>query len=139
MRDWIVTFGGGHEHPLTGEPLRDCYVRVPAETYRDAHDLMLASVFGRQWAFVYEYGDDDELPDGVRPGIGRSAGVNRYKLREVPFIAPSEMAVRLLADEVARAESRLSGDRWVDLVVQPAELELQRAIAAHAIDPAVTL
>jgi len=138
MRTWFVTFGGSHTHPLSGESLRDCYVRVPAEEYRDVHQLMFASVFGRRWAFVYEYADAADVPrdgfDGAQ--LQRSAGVERFGLREVPWIPPSVMARRLL--DLANGDTGgdwailLSPDRWVDLVVNPAEVEHQRAIAEAA-------
>lgn len=130
MKTWIVTFGSSHEHPLTGESLRDCYVRVPAETYRGAHDLMFASVFGRKWAFVYEYADYDDIPDGTLKEPGRAAGVESWPLREVPWIPPSNVARYLVACHEALDASGLTSDRWVDLVVQPAEILAQRVLAA---------
>lgn len=116
MRDWYATFGSAHEHPLTGESLKDCYTLVPAATYHEAHELMIRSVFGRQWAFVYEHAD---LPDEQE----RAAGVVRWGLREIPFIAPSP-----LSDVVWAAFAKLPvlPDLWVDAVSQPVELAWHR-------------
>lgn len=48
---WIFTFGFGHTHPVTGEPLANRYVRLPGD-YEQARRAMIAH-FGIQWAFQY--------------------------------------------------------------------------------------
>jgi hypothetical protein len=47
------SFGYGHTDPATGESLRDKYVTVIAATAEGCREAMLASRFGRQWAFEY--------------------------------------------------------------------------------------
>lgn len=136
MKLWIATFGGGHTHPLTGESLRDCFTRVPGEDYRAAHNTMSMSVFGRAWAFLYEY--EDAPGEKVRKAdYGRAAGVKRFGLREIPFIPPSEVARTLwaAADHDAAIAARVSW--WVDRAVQPAELAHQRILAARDVAAAV--
>jgi hypothetical protein len=70
----IFTFGYGQRHPVTDEPLADCYVRVPGDA-DTARERMLASVHHRSWAF--DYPDED------------AAGVTRFGLREIPWEGPS--------------------------------------------------
>lgn len=83
---WYATFGDGHTHPITGESLRDAYTLVPGDTYEDAHQAMTRSVFGRQWAFLYENADNH-----------RGAGVARFGLHEVPFVPSSPVGVAMWA------------------------------------------
>jgi len=116
-KHWYATFGHGQHHPLTGENLMDCYTLVPGETYEEAHGLMMQSVFGARWAFLYEHAD----------GKG-GAGVERWKMREVAFIPPSPLSPVVWA-AVERFPS-LSFARWVEFVAQPVEVAWHRAIAA---------
>ena len=67
MSDWIFTFGWGQTHPDTGEPLKDCYVRIPG-TFEEARERMVAR-FGTKWAFQYESPEE--------------AGADRFHLREI--------------------------------------------------------
>lgn len=64
----IFTFGYGQTHPLTGESLADCYVRVAGDS-ATSRARMLASPFGRNWSMQY--------------ATPERAGVERYGLREV--------------------------------------------------------
>lgn len=112
----IVTFGYGQTHPLTGAPLDNCYTRVPGQTHADVRDAMAASVFGRQYAFIYE------TEDGPR-----GAGVTEFRMREVPFIPPSPVGL-FLANLVPNVD--LAPSVWTDMVVQPAEIAHHRAIEA---------
>ena len=65
LRDWIFTFGFGHE--LAGEPLRNRFVRIWG-SHAEARAKMVRR-FGQKWAF--QYASEDE------------AGVDRYNLREI--------------------------------------------------------
>jgi len=47
------SFGHGQTDPKTGESLRDKYVTVTAPTAEGCREAMLASRFGREWAFEY--------------------------------------------------------------------------------------
>jgi len=116
-KHWYATFGHGQHHPLTGENLMDCYTLVPGETYEEAHGLMMQSVFGARWAFLYEHAD----------GKG-GAGVERWKMREVAFIPPSPLSAVVWA-AVERFPS-LSFADWIQFVAQPVEVAWHRAIAA---------
>lgn len=49
---WIGTFGHGHMHPVTGEPLVGRFVRLPCG-YQDARRAMIA-LFGVRWSHLYE-------------------------------------------------------------------------------------
>lgn len=50
-RFWVFTFGYGHTHPETGEPLDDKAIRFEGD-YRHAREQMF-SRFGIKWAFQY--------------------------------------------------------------------------------------
>jgi hypothetical protein len=76
VREWIFTFGGGHVHPRTGEPLRMRFVRV-AGTFFEARRKM-ASVFGMKWS--HHYRSEEE------------AGVNMFKLTELAVDWEAELA-----------------------------------------------
>lgn len=65
--EFIATFG-------FSSPLKDKFVRVQAETYKDAMLLMLKT-YDAHWAFLYL--DEQE------------AGVARWSLTEVPFGTPN--------------------------------------------------
>jgi len=95
----------------------DCYTLVPGDTYEEAHGLMMQSVFGARWAFLYEHAD----------GKG-GAGVERWKMREIPFVPPSPLSAVVWA-AVERFPS-LSFAHWVEFVAQPVEVAWHRAIAA---------
>lgn len=69
-REWIFTFGFGHVHPVSGEPLANCFVRIRAESSDAARDKMEAR-FGLKWSIQY---DSEE-----------AAGVTRYRLREIEY------------------------------------------------------
>lgn len=49
--DWIFTFGYGHVHPLSGEALDDCYVRIRSTFSAARHEMF--ERFGVHWAFQY--------------------------------------------------------------------------------------
>lgn len=74
MTEWIFTFGAGHAHPATGEPLATRFVAIEAADEHEARAEMVRR-FGRRWAFYY-------------PSRGE-AGVDEFELTE-------------LADEPAR-------------------------------------
>jgi hypothetical protein len=67
-RDWIFTFGHGHYHPITGEPLVRRFVRVHG-TWLGSRQKMLA-LFGQKWSMQYPTEDD--------------AGVAEYDMTELP-------------------------------------------------------
>lgn len=69
MSEYIFTFGFAHEHPDTGEPLRNCYVVIRANTSEEAREQMFAR-FGRKWSMQYRSRE--------------AAGVEKYHLREIP-------------------------------------------------------
>lgn len=119
VKHWFATFGHGQTHPLTGEELVYCYTLVPAETEAEAQSLMMRTVFGQQWAFLYERADGR-----------RGAGVEQYKLREVPFISPSPMSEAVWAafEKIGDPERP---DWWVEKVSQPIELAWYRWHAAQ--------
>jgi hypothetical protein len=85
----IFTFGFVHRHPVTNASLANCYVNVAGE-YETARARMLASVFGRNWAFQYVSLDD--------------AGVSRFAMTEVEL--PDRVAIEQLTyhDAIRRAE-----------------------------------
>lgn len=65
--EWIFTFGPDNLHPVTGESLGGCYVRVPGD-YGTSRAAMLGA-FGRAWSSQYpadidlaEYGPLREIP-----------------------------------------------------------------------------
>lgn len=68
IRDWIFTFGFGHE--LAGEPLRNRFVRIRG-TFAEARVEMVRR-FGQKWAF--QYANEEE------------AGVERFNLREISLV-----------------------------------------------------
>jgi len=69
-REFIFTFGFGHYHPETGESLNNKYVRVRGLDFLQAREKMTRR-FGRSWSFQYS--------------SEAAAGVQRYKLTEIPF------------------------------------------------------
>jgi hypothetical protein len=64
---WIFTFGFGHYHPETGEPLANRYVVIPG-TFSDARQKMVV-MFGVKWSMQYASKEE--------------AGVEIYGLREL--------------------------------------------------------
>lgn len=66
-QDWYFTFGGDHVHPITGESLRQAYVKI-AGTCDSSRELMLR-IFGQRWSNQYATAD--------------AAGVARFELRQV--------------------------------------------------------
>jgi hypothetical protein len=138
VKTWIVTFGSAHTHPLTGEPLGDAYVRVPADTSERARRLMTISVFGLRWSHLYEYANLEDVPDGTGVDPSCYAGVRMYRLREVEWIPPSavaEMLARANADHTSPT-GKIAPSRWIVDVVQPAEIAHQRAVRLIAGLPA---
>ncbi len=114
----IVTFGYGQKHPLTGLLLDDCYTRVPVGTHAEARAQMAASVFGRQYAFIY---DMEEGP--------RGAGILQHRLHEVSWVPPSPVGLALV-----EPLGQISPNVWVDRVVQPAEIAHHLAVRALLAD-----
>jgi hypothetical protein len=70
-QSYIFTFGFAHVHPITGESLANCYVRVPGNI-EESRDRMFASIFGRTWGFQYP--------------TEEAAGVEKWGLTEIPFV-----------------------------------------------------
>lgn len=68
--EWIFTFGFDHTHPETGESLANCYVAIPNLNINESRELM-EQRFGHKWAFQYP--------------SRKAAGVEKWKLREVPM------------------------------------------------------
>lgn len=68
--EWIFTFGSGHVHPTTGEPLGQRFVRI-AGTRRVARARMVER-FGIKWSHQYAANQPD------------AAGVERFGLEELP-------------------------------------------------------
>jgi hypothetical protein len=68
-REWLFSFGYGHVHPITGESLAGCYVRIRG-TVDSSRDRMFAA-FGPRWAFQYRTAEE--------------LGVEEYGLREIPY------------------------------------------------------
>jgi hypothetical protein len=68
--EWIFTFGVGHVHPITGESLRGCYVRIPGD-YEAARAEMLAR-FGQAWCWQ-EPGDWDGAENLREIALGGAA------------------------------------------------------------------
>jgi hypothetical protein len=97
-QDWIFTFGYEHRHPVTGESLDGCFVRVPAQTYMQARERMHAS-FGNKWSHQYENES--------------SVGVARYELREVEFLAPEQITEQRLLHDVTEFINELARPLWV--------------------------
>lgn len=69
-KEYIFTFGFGHFDRETGAPLSKTFVRVPASSWEEARQIMVANC-GRLWAFQYDSEDE--------------AGVSKYGLTEVPL------------------------------------------------------
>lgn len=84
----VFTFGFGHHHPVTGQNLGKCYVKVAGNADL-ARARIFASVFGRRWAFDYR---DAE-----------TAGKNKFNLIEIEL--PDRVAIERLSfeDAVRRA------------------------------------
>lgn len=118
MKHWYATFGHGQTHPLTGENLMDCYTLVPGDTRELAQGLMMQSVFGAGYAFLYEYAD----------GLG-GAGVERYGMRLVEFIPPSPLSS--VVWRAVESFPQVSLAQWVDYVAQPIEVAWYRSIEAR--------
>lgn len=70
QESWVFTFGFGHTHPVTGDSLANCYIKVRGDINETRQAMERA--FGNKWAFQYR---DEE-----------AAGVEKYKLN--PLIAP---------------------------------------------------
>lgn len=70
--EWIFTFGYGHVHPVTKEPLHNRFVRIHGTESGARHQIVRR--FGVKWAFQYPSEAD--------------AGVERYELKE---LTPSEL------------------------------------------------
>jgi len=66
-RDWIFTFGHGHVHPETSEPLAERFLRV-AGTWLSSRQRVL-SHFGQKWSMQY--------------ATEKAAGVGEYGLVEL--------------------------------------------------------
>ena len=49
---WFFTFGSGHPHPITFEPMDRRFVMVENTTYGEARNKMV-EVFDDKWAFQY--------------------------------------------------------------------------------------
>jgi len=49
--EWVFTFGYDHVHPVTGDLLSHCYVRVPGDIDQARRKMM--DVFGRAWSQQY--------------------------------------------------------------------------------------
>ncbi len=75
-REWIFTFGYDHEHPISGEPLRNHYVVITG-TAGEAREKM-ASMFGVKWSNQYP--------------TREAAGVERFKLQELRVDRPYSQA-----------------------------------------------
>jgi hypothetical protein len=69
MVESIFTFGSGHVHPVTGEPLGNRFVAIQAETHAAAREEMVRR-WDTRWSMQY--------PDRDGP---RGAGVAKYGLR----------------------------------------------------------
>lgn len=84
----VFTFGYSHHHPVTGQNLGKCYVKVDGDADL-ARARMFASVFGRRWAFDYPNAE--------------AAGKDKFNLIEVEL--PDRVAVEQLTygDAVRRA------------------------------------
>lgn len=48
----VVTFGADHKHPITGESLRNCYVKIPSADPDIARAIALM-IFGREFCTDY--------------------------------------------------------------------------------------
>ncbi len=69
MKSFYFTFGSGHVHPTTGEPLEDRYVRIDAASMELARSTMVQH-FGLKWSSSYE--------------SPSQAGIERWGLVELP-------------------------------------------------------
>lgn len=87
-REWIFTFGYGHAHPVTGEPLHDRFVRRRG-TFMSAR-LEMLSLFGQKWSMQYRTEED--------------AGVERFHLRELEITEPARDADGKLVTVEIRAK-----------------------------------
>lgn len=67
---WIFTFGFDHIHPVTGDLLAHCYIRIPGTIDTSRQKMM--DVFGRDWAQQYPLAMGLEL-------------VAKHKLNEIPW------------------------------------------------------
>jgi hypothetical protein len=67
--EYLFSFGFGHKHPKTGEPLRGCYVRIRGTL--DSSREKMFKAFGSDWCFQY-----------LSPS---EAGVEVYGMREIPY------------------------------------------------------
>lgn len=66
--EWIFTFGQEHYDSVTGEPLKDRFVRITANNKFAARQQMIQR-YGMRWAF--QYNSEEE------------AGVAEFDLREL--------------------------------------------------------
>lgn len=77
--DWLFTFGPDHVHPVTGEALRDRYVKIRGSWLHSRQRLI--SMFGIRWSSQYDssfelvletrYGGT-ELPPDEWPPVNRA-------------------------------------------------------------------
>jgi len=75
VNDWCFSFGYGHVHPDTGEPLASRFVCFPGTTWRRAR-VMMWERFRRKWSSQYRRAECDahaarygwtELPEAEWP------------------------------------------------------------------------
>lgn len=129
------SFGHGQTDPLSGKNLLNHYVTVVAATAEDCREAMLASRFGREWAFEYTPGTvsaewwipqwtEHERIDatGLRPGEhGRVTNPNlaqflagkEHKRREAArFLGLTESAKHYPADPIGVVEGDLAAEQY---------------------------
>lgn len=59
LKNYYFTFGQNHIHPLTGESMKDYYIKLKG-TYNSTREIML-SIFGLKWSM--QYNEKDFLPN----------------------------------------------------------------------------
>jgi hypothetical protein len=75
-REWIFTFGYDHVDPISGEPLRNCFVAITG-TAESTRAVMLER-FGQKWSNQYP--------------TREAAGVKRYNLIRLVIDSPYSAA-----------------------------------------------
>jgi hypothetical protein len=97
------TFAQNHVHPVTGESLARCYVKIPVPQYprywRQVPHARMLALFGRDWFAEYD--------------TPHSAGVTEYGLREIPL--PDRLYPRTPDNEVTWG--------WVDGILAAAKID----------------
>ena len=89
MKTYYFTFGQSHQHPETGELMKDYWVEIKNKTIDEARKIMF-KCYGTKWSMQYDETDFDKsfFPKGCYEELGGNEDI-QYSI--VPITSARQM------------------------------------------------